>query len=113
MNIETLLPIQANLKIPDFGPGDTIKVNVKVREGNRERVQVFQGDVIKRNGAGRGETFTVRRVSSGISVERTFPLHSPMVDSVEVVRRGKVRRARLYYLRSRFGRAARIKEARR
>ncbi len=113
MKLDNLLPIQTNPRISEFGPGDTVKVNVKVREGSRERIQAFQGDVIKQHGSGRGATFSVRRVSFGISVERTFPVHSPMLDSVEVVRRGKVRRAKLYYLRSRFGRAARIKEARR
>src|SRR2546425_10155534 len=98
--------------IPVFGPGDTVKVNVRVTEGNRERVQVFQGVVIRRRGGGVRETFTVRKVSFGIGVERTFPLHSPHVASVEVVTRGKVRRSKLSYLRDRAGRAARIKEKR-
>lgn len=99
--------------IPDFGPGDTVKVHVKVVEGNRERIQVFEGVVIRRRGGGLGETFTVRRVSYGVGVERTFPLHSPRIDKIEVTKRGRVRRARLYYLRKLRGKAARIKEIRR
>ncbi len=96
---------------PDFNVGDTVRVFVKVVEGSRERLQAFEGTVIaKRNGSTR-ETFTVRRVSYGIGVERTFPLHSPRVDSIEVVRQGHVRRAKLYYLRARQGKAAKIKEA--
>ena len=98
--------------LPDFGPGDTVKVNVRVVEGNRERIQTFQGVVIRRRGGGARETFTVRKVSFGVGVERTFPLHSPSVASVEVVSRGAVRRSKLYYLRDRVGRAARIKEKR-
>ena len=98
--------------IPPFGPGDTVKVNVRVTEGNRERVQVFQGAVIRRRGGGVRETFTVRKVSFGVGVERTFPLHSPSLASIEVVTRGDVRRSKLYYLRDRVGRAARIKEKR-
>ena len=98
--------------IPDFGPGDTLKVHVKVTEGNRERVQVFQGVVIGRRGGGARETFTVRKLSFGVGVERTFPLHSPIIDRVEVVTRGDVRRAKLYYLRDRVGKAAKIKEKR-
>ncbi|TYO95182.1 50S ribosomal protein L19 [Desulfallas thermosapovorans] len=99
--------------IPDFSPGDTVKVHVKVVEGNRERIQVFEGVVIRRRGGGLGETFTVRRVSYGVGVERTFPLHSPRIDKIEVTKRGRVRRARLYYLRKLRGKAARIKEIRR
>ncbi|KAF1086644.1 50S ribosomal protein L19 [Sporotomaculum syntrophicum] len=99
--------------IPDFSPGDTVKVHVKVVEGNRERIQVFEGVVIRRRGGGLSETFTVRRVSYGVGVERTFPLHSPRIDKIEVTRRGRVRRARLYYLRKLRGKAARIKEIRR
>ncbi len=99
--------------IPDFSPGDTVKVHVKVVEGSRERIQVFEGVVIRRRGGGLGETFTVRRVSYGVGVERTFPLHSPRIDKIEVTRRGRVRRARLYYLRKLRGKAARIKEIRR
>jgi large subunit ribosomal protein L19 len=98
--------------IPSFGPGDTVKVNVRVTEGNRERVQVFQGFVLRRRGGGVRESFTVRKMSFGVGVERTFPLHSPSIASVEVVSRGDVRRAKLYYLRDRVGRAARIKEKR-
>jgi len=98
--------------IPDFGPGDTVKVNVRVVEGNRERVQAFQGAVIARRGSGVRESFTVRKVSSGVGVERTWPLHSPTIAGIEVVARGDVRRAKLYYLRQRTGKAAKIKEKR-
>jgi large subunit ribosomal protein L19 len=98
--------------IPEFRPGDTVRVHVKVLEGNRERIQVFEGVVIKRRGGGISETFTVRKVSYGVGVERTFPLHSPRIDKIEVVRRGRVRRAKLYYLRNLTGKAARIKESR-
>ncbi len=97
---------------PDFRPGDSVKVHVKVVEGNRTRVQVFAGDVISRTGAGIGQSFTVRKVSFGVGVERTFPLHSPIIDRIEVSRRGDVRRAKLYYLRGRRGKAAKIKEKR-
>ena len=98
--------------IPDFGPGDEVKVHVKVVEGTRSRIQVFQGVVIRRHGAGVGETFTVRKVSFGVGVERTFPLHTPIIDKIEVVTRGDVRRAKLYYLRDLRGKAAKIKEKR-
>ena len=98
--------------IPAFRPGDTLKVHVKVIEGNRSRVQVFQGVVIRRHGSGARETFTVRKVSFGVGVERTFPLHSPIFDKIEVVTRGDVRRAKLYYLRNLRGKAAKIKERR-
>ena len=98
--------------IPDFGPGDTLKVHVRVLEGNRERVQVFQGAVIRRQGSGVRETFTVRKISFGVGVERTFPVHAPIVAKIEVVSRGDVRRAKLYYLRDRVGKAAKIKEKR-
>ncbi|WP_153394850.1 50S ribosomal protein L19 [Ornithinicoccus halotolerans] len=98
--------------IPDFRAGDTIKVHVKVIEGNRTRVQVFQGVVIRRHGGGVGETYTVRKVSFGVGVERTFPVHSPQVEKVELVSRGDVRRAKLYYLRNLRGKAARIREKR-
>jgi large subunit ribosomal protein L19 len=98
--------------IPDFGPGDTLKVHVRVVEGNRERVQVFQGVVIRRKGSGIRETFTVRKVSFGVGVERTFPVHSPIIARVEVVSRGEVRRAKLYYLRDRVGKSAKIREKR-
>jgi large subunit ribosomal protein L19 len=97
-------------EIPPFRPGDQVKVNVKVIEGSRERTQVFEGTVIRRRGSGLGETFTVRRISYGVGVERTFPLHSPRLDKIDIVRRGRIRRARLYYLRERVGKAARIKE---
>ncbi len=98
--------------VPDFRAGDTIKVHVKVVEGNRSRVQVFQGVVIRVHGAGIGRTFTVRKVSFGVGVERTFPLHSPIFEKIEVVTRGDVRRAKLYYLRNLRGKAAKIKERR-
>lgn len=98
--------------IPAFEPGDTLKVHVRVVEGNRERVQVFQGVVIRRQGGGLQESFTVRKVSFGVGVERTFPVHAPIVAKIEVVSRGDVRRAKLYYLRDRVGKAAKIKEKR-
>lgn len=98
--------------IPDFAPGDTVRVHVKVKEGDRERVQVFEGTVIARDHGGTRETFTVRKVSSGVGVERIFPLHSPAIEQIEVVRRGRVRRAKLYYLRGRVGRRARVAERR-
>jgi large subunit ribosomal protein L19 len=98
--------------IPDFAPGDEVKVHVRVVEGNKERVQVFQGYVIGRQGGGLQETYTVRKLSYGVGVERTFPLHTPTVTKIEVLKRGDVRRAKLYYLRGRTGRAARIREKR-
>ena len=98
--------------IPDFAPGDEVKVHVRVVEGNKERVQVFQGNVIGRQGGGLQETYTVRKLSYGVGVERTFPLHTPTVTKIEVVKRGDVRRAKLYYLRDRIGKAARVKEKR-
>lgn len=98
--------------LPDFGPGDTVKVSVKVREGSRERLQAFQGHVIRRRGSGIHETFTVRKVSGGVGVERIFPINGPVVDKIEVLRRGRVRRSKLYYLRALGGKAARIKERR-
>jgi len=98
--------------VPDFRPGDTVKVHVRVVEGNRERIQVFQGVVIRRQGGGVRETFTVRKVSFGVGVERTFPVHSPIVDHIEIVTRGDVRRAKLYYLRDLRGKKAKIKEKR-
>jgi len=103
---------QLRSDIPTFRPGDTVKVHVKVREGQRERIQVFEGVVIARRGSGVSETYTVRKISYSIGVERTFPLHSPKIDKIEVMRRGKVRRAKLYYLRGLSGKAARIKEIR-
>jgi large subunit ribosomal protein L19 len=98
--------------IPEFRPGDTVKVHVRVVEGNRSRIQVFQGVVIRRQGGGVRETFTVRKVSFGVGVERTFPVHTPVVERIEVVTRGDVRRAKLYYLRELRGKAAKIKEKR-
>jgi large subunit ribosomal protein L19 len=98
--------------IPEFRPGDTVKVHVRVVEGSRERIQVFQGAVIRRQGSGVSETFTVRKVSFGVGVERTFPVHSPAIAKLEVVTQGAVRRAKLYYLRGRSGRSAKIKERR-
>jgi len=98
--------------IPDFRPGDTLKVHVRVVEGNRSRVQIFQGVVIRRQGGGARETFTVRKVSFGVGVERTFPVHTPVLDRIEVVTRGDVRRAKLYYLRNLRGKKAKIKELR-
>jgi large subunit ribosomal protein L19 len=104
---------QMKQDIPAFRPGDTVRVHVKVIEGQRERIQLFEGVVIRRRGSGVSETFTVRKISYGVGVERTFPLHSPKIDKIEVVRQGRVRRAKLYYLRDRVGKAARIKEIRR
>ena len=98
--------------VPDFRPGDELKVHVRVVEGNKSRVQVFQGVVIRRAGGGVRETFTVRKISYGVGVERTFPVHSPVLDKIEIVRRGDVRRAKLYYLRDLRGKAAKIKERR-
>ena len=97
---------------PDFRPGDTVRLHVKIVEGTRERIQLFEGVVIKRRGGGISETFTVRKISNGVGVERTFPVHTPKIANLEVVRRGKVRRAKLYYLRDLRGKAARIKERR-
>jgi large subunit ribosomal protein L19 len=110
--LEALEREQMRSDIPDFRPGDTVRVHVKVIEGNRERIQVFEGTVIGRRGRGINETFTVRRVSYGVAVERIFPVHSPRIERIEVVRHGRVRRAKLYYLRGRAGKAARIKEER-
>jgi large subunit ribosomal protein L19 len=112
MDAHSLIPASPNPKVPEFGAGDTVRVSFRIREGERERVQAFQGVVIRRRGGGVGATFTVRRVTYGIGVERIFPFQSPLLESVEVVRRGVVRRARLYYLRGLSGRAARIKERR-
>ena len=95
--------------IPAFNVGDTVKVHVKIKEGNRERIQIFEGFVLKKQNGGIGETFTVRRIASGVGVEKTFPLHSPLVEKIEVVRRGRVRRARLHYMRQRTGKSAKIK----
>ncbi len=98
--------------LPSFGPGDTLKVHVNVVEGNRSRIQVFQGDVVRCQGGGPSESFTVRKTSFGVGVERTFPLHSPTIAKIDVVQRGDVRRAKLYYLRGRAGKAAKIREKR-
>ena len=95
--------------IPAFNVGDTVKVHFKIKEGNRERIQIFEGFVLKRQNGGIGETFTVRRIASGVGVEKTFPIHSPLVEKIEVVKRGKVRRARLHYMRARTGKSAKIK----
>lgn len=108
--IKTIEQDYMKKEIPPFRPGDTVKVHVKVVEGSRERTQVFEGAVIRRRGSSLGETFTVRRISYGVGVERTFPVHSPRLEKIEIVRRGRIRRARLYYLRDRVGKAARIKE---
>jgi large subunit ribosomal protein L19 len=99
-------------EIPEFAPGDTIRVHVKIKEGDKERIQVFQGTVIARTGAGLSESFTVRKVSSGVGVERVFPLHSPNVARIQLIKQGKVRRSKLYYLRGRKGKKARIGEKR-
>jgi large subunit ribosomal protein L19 len=107
---EQLKKLSATKTIPDFGPGDTVIVNVKVKEGERTRVQAYEGVCIGRSGGGLHESFTVRKISYGEGVERVFPLYSPMIDSIQLVRRGKVRRAKLYYLRGRRGKAARIVE---
>lgn len=102
---------QLKANVDDFNVGDTVRVHNKIREGNRERIQIFEGTVLKRQNGGARETFTVRKNSNGIGVEKTWPLHSPSVDRVEIVRKGKVRRAKLYYLRDRVGKAAKVKEA--
>ena len=101
---------QIKQDLPEFHVGDNVKVHYRITEGNRERIQVFQGDVIRRQGASNRETFTVRKISFSIGVERTFPVHSPKIDRIEVMRQGDVRRAKLYYLRERHGKAAKIKE---
>ncbi|MBS3977827.1 MAG: 50S ribosomal protein L19 [Syntrophomonadaceae bacterium] len=110
--IRSIEAIQLKKDVPNMRSGDTVKVYVKVKEGNRERLQVFEGVVIRRRGSGMSETFTVRRVSYGVGIERTFPANSPRIDKIEIIRRGKVRRARLYYLRDLVGKAARIRERR-
>ena len=103
---------QVKSEVPNFGPGDTVKVHVKIVEGKRERIQIFEGFVLKRQGGGIKETFTVRKISFNVGVERTFPVHSPRIEKIEVTRKGKVRRAKLTYLRGRVGKAAKIKELR-
>ena len=112
MNILSVVELKPNPNIPDISPGDTVKVSAKIVEGERERIQIFQGVVIGLRRGGAGANFTVRHVFHGIGVERTFPFYSPLVEKVEVVRHGKVRRAKLYYLRGRSGKASRIKEKR-
>lgn len=102
---------QLKKEVPNFGPGDTVRVHVKIVEGKRERIQVFEGVVLKRQGGGIQETFTVRKISFNVGVERTFPVHSPRIEKIEVTRKGKVRRAKLNYLRDRVGKAAKVKEA--
>ena len=113
MDIHEIAPVEDNPRIQDFNPGDTVRVSIRVTEGERQRTQAFEGVVIRKRGSGAGSSFTVRRVTHDVGVERTFMVHSPTVEALDVVRRGSVRRARLYYLRGRSGRAARIKEARR
>ena len=103
---------QLRSDVPEFRAGDTVRLHVRIVEGTRERIQLYEGVVIKRRGGGISETFTVRKISNGVGVERTFPVHTPKIEKIDVVRRGKVRRAKLYYLRSLRGKAARIKEAR-
>ena len=110
--IEALEKEQLRSDIPDFAPGDTVRVHAKIVEGSRERIQMFEGVVISRQGAGVRATFTVRRISYGIGVERMFPVHSPRIEKIDVLRKGIVRRAKLYYLRNLTGKAARIKEKR-
>ena len=110
--IKSLEQEQLKNEVPAFGPGDTVRVHVKIVEGKRERVQVFEGVVIKRQGGGNRETFTVRKISFNVGVERTFPVHSPKIEKIEVTRKGKVRRAKINYLRTRTGKAAKVKEAR-
>jgi len=112
MNVASLIEVKPNPNIPDIAPGDTVRVSTKVVEGGKERIQPFQGVVIKLQRGGVGASFTVRRIAYGVGVERTFPLYSPRVEKVEVIRHGKVRRNKLYYLRGRSGKAARIKERR-
>ncbi|MGL5347456.1 MAG: 50S ribosomal protein L19 [Peptostreptococcaceae bacterium] len=110
--LKSLNKDQLKNDVPNFGPGDTVKVHVKIVEGKRERIQVFEGVVLKRQGGGIQETFTVRKISFNVGVERTFPVNSPRIEKIEVTRKGKVRRAKLTYLRGRVGKAAKIKEAR-
>ena len=101
---------QMKQTVPEFRVGDTVKVSAKIKEGNRERIQIFEGNVIKRQGGSNRDTFTVRKLSNGVGVEKTWPLHSPFVEDIQVVRRGKARRAKLFYLRDRVGKAAKVKE---
>ncbi|MBQ5347821.1 MAG: 50S ribosomal protein L19 [Ruminococcus sp.] len=108
--LKTIAAESVKAEVPQFGIGDTVRVSVNIREGQRERIQMFEGTVIAKRGSGVAETFTVRRVAYGVGVERVFPLHSPNVRDVKIIRRGKVRRAKLYYLRDRVGKAAKVKE---
>ena len=108
--LKAMVNSQLKAEMPEVNIGDTVKVHVKIKEGDRERIQIFEGTVIARKGAGISESFTVRRLSYGVGVERVFPIHSPHVDKVEIVRHGKVRRSKLYYLRDRVGKAAKLKE---
>ena len=108
--IKNIEAAQMKESVPEFRVGDTVKVSAKIKEGNRERIQVFEGTVIKRQGGSNRETFTVRKISNGIGVEKTWPLHSPFVEDITVVRRGKVRRSKLFYLRDRVGKSAKVKE---
>ena len=108
--IKSIEAEQLKAEVPEFRVGDTVKVFAKIKEGNRERIQVFEGTVLKKQGTGVRSTFTVRKISNGIGVEKTWPLHSPIIDKIEVVRRGKARRAKLFYLRDRVGKAAKVKE---
>lgn len=108
--IKEIEAAQVKEQIPEFHVGDTVKVYGKIKEGNRERIQIFEGTVLKRQGGSNRETFTVRKLSNGVGVEKTWPLHSPNVEKIEVVRKGKVRRAKLYYLRDRIGKKAKVKE---
>lgn len=108
--LKQMVSDQLKGEIPELNIGDTVRVSVKIKEGDRERIQVFEGTIIARRGGGISESFTVRRLSYGVGVERVFPIHSPNVEKVEIVRRGKVRRSKLYYLRSRVGKAAKVKE---
>lgn len=108
--IKNIENAQMKAEVPQFNVGDTVRVSAKIKEGNRERVQVFEGTVLKRQNGGARETFTVRKFSNGVGVEKTWPVHSPIIDKIEVVRRGKARRAKLFYLRDRVGKAAKVKE---
>ena len=108
--IKNIEAAQMKQSVPEFRVGDTVKVSAKIKEGNRERIQVFEGTVIKRQGGSNRETFTVRKLSNGVGVEKTWPLHSPFVEDIQVIRRGKARRAKLFYLRGRIGKAAKVKE---
>ena len=108
--IKNIESAQLKAEVPEFRVGDTVRVHALIKEGNRERIQIFEGTVLKRQGGSTRETFTVRRIASGVGVERTWPLHSPRIDRIEVVRRGIVRRAKLFYLRDKVGKAAKVKE---